>query len=153
MIFLSLFVTGIFALFHYLLKAPTPFGQKILDEIEGFRLYLSTAEQHRLDILHPPDKTPELFEKLLPYAIALGVENEWSQQFAGILEQTTKEQDGYRPGWYSGRNIGRLKAATLGSTLGSGLASSVAASSTAPSSSGGAGGAGGGGGGGGGGGW
>ncbi len=151
MIFLSLFVTGIFALFHYLLKAPTPFGQKILDEIEGFRLYLSTAEQHRLDILHPPDKTPELFEKLLPYAIALGVENEWSQQFAGILEQTTKEQDGYRPGWYSGR----LKAATLGSTLGSGLASSVAASSTAPSSSGGgfSGGAGGGGGGGGGGGW
>ncbi len=155
MIFLSIFVSGLFALFHYLLKAPTPFGQKILDEIEGFKLYLSTAEQHRLNILHPPDKTPDLFEKLLPYAIALGVENQWSQQFADILEQTTKEQDGYRPRWYSSRNIGRLKTTTLGSTLSAGLASSVASSSTAPSSSGGgfSGGAGGGGGGGGGGGW
>jgi uncharacterized membrane protein YgcG len=157
MIWLSIFVAGVFALFHYLLKAPTPFGQKILDEIEGFRLYLSTAEQHRLNILHPPDKTPELFEKLLPYAIALDVENQWSQQFAGVLEQSTEEQKSYQPGWYTGRSTRRLNAATLGSALGSGLASSVAASATAPSSSGGGfsggGGAGSGGGGGGGGGW
>ncbi len=157
MIWLSLFVAGLFALFHFLLKAPTPFGQKILDEIEGFRLYLSTAEQHRLDILHPPDKTPELFEQLLPYAIALDVENQWSEQFAGILEKSSKEQEAYQPGWYSGRDSGRLNAANLGSTLGSGLSSSVASAATAPSSSGGGfsggGGAGGGGGGGGGGGW
>lgn len=157
MIWLSLFVVGLFALFHYLLKAPTPFGQKILDEIEGFRLYLSTAEQHRLNILHPPDKTPELFEKLLPYAIALDVENQWSEKFAGILEQSTEAQKSYQPNWYTGRSTRRINAATLSSALGSGLASSVAASATAPSSSGGGfsggGGAGSGGGGGGGGGW
>ncbi len=135
MIWLSLFVAGLFALFHYLLKAPTPFGQKILDEIEGFRLYLSTAEQHRLNILHPPEKTPELFEQLLPYAIALGVENQWSEQFTDILEKSTKEQEAYQPGWYSGRNSSRISAANLGSTLGSGLASSVASAATAPSSS------------------
>jgi len=156
MIWLSIFVAGLFVLFNALLKAPTPFGRKILDEIEGFKLYLSTAEQHRLDILHPPEKTPELFEKLLPYAIALDVENQWSEQFSGVLEKTTRDQKPYQPGWYSGRGSSRLNAANLGSTLGSGLASSVASSATAPSSSGSGfsgGGAGGGGGGGGGGGW
>jgi len=156
MIWLSILVAGIFVLFYYLLKAPTPFGRKILDEIEGFKLYLSTAEQHRLDILHPPEKTPDLFEKLLPYAIALGVENQWSEQFSGVLEKTAREQEPYQPGWYSGRHSSRINAANLGTTLGAGLASSVASSATAPSSSGGGGsggGAGGGGGGGGGGGW
>jgi uncharacterized membrane protein YgcG len=157
MIWLSLIVAILFVLFSYLLKAPTPFGQKILDEIEGFRLYLSTAEQHRLNILHPPDRTPELFEKLLPYAVALDVENQWSAQFSGILKHSTREKDGYQPGWYSGDRFSGFKGANFGSTLGSELSSSVASAATAPGSSSGGysggGGAGGGGGGGGGGGW
>ncbi len=155
MIILSLLVAIQFAVFNSLLKAPTPFGRKILDEIEGFRLYLSTAEQHRLNILHPPEKTPALFEQLLPYAIALGVENQWSDQFSEVFKNIDKQQQGYSPSWYSGRS--RFNAGHFGSKLGSGLSSSVASSSTAPSSrsSGGmsSGGAGGGGGGGGGGGW
>ncbi len=156
MIWLSLFVAGLFLLFHYLLKAPTPFGQKILDEIEGFRLYLATAEQNRLDILHPPEKTPELFEKLLPYAIALGVENQWSEQFTEVFKQHKEQGKEYRPGWYGGSYRGGFNASSIGSAIGAGLAGSVAAASTAPSSSSGggfSGGAGGGGGGGGGGGW
>ncbi|MEE9447373.1 MAG: DUF2207 domain-containing protein [Arenicellales bacterium] len=159
MIWLSLFVAALFLLFHYLLKAPTPFGQKVLDEIEGFRLYLATAEQNRLDVLHPPEKTPELFEKLLPYAIALGVENQWGEQFTEVFKQHAEQQgrhSEYSPGWYSGGHYGRFNSSSFGAALGAGLASSVAAASTAPSSSssgGFSGGAGGGGGGGGGGGW
>ena len=60
-------------------------GQKLLDQIEGFRLYLSTAEEERLKVLHPPEKTPELFERYLPYALALDCENEWNAKFAAVL--------------------------------------------------------------------
>jgi hypothetical protein len=64
--------------FYWLLKAPTPKGKAILDQIEGFRMYMTTAEEERLKVLHPPEKTPELFERYLPYAIALDCENEWN---------------------------------------------------------------------------
>ena len=57
----------------------------MLDGIEGLRRYLGVAEEDRLEMLHPPEKTPELFERLLPYAIALDVENTWAQRFAGVL--------------------------------------------------------------------
>ena len=43
----------------------------IMDQIEGFRQYLGVAEEDRLNALNPPEKTPELFEQFLPYAIAL----------------------------------------------------------------------------------
>ena len=72
-------------LFYHLLKAPTLTGRKVMDQIEGFKMYLSVAEKDRLNLLNPPEKTPELFEKYLPYALALDVENEWSEQFAEIL--------------------------------------------------------------------
>ncbi len=165
----ALFVAAMFLLFQYLLKAPTPFGQKLLDEIEGFRLYLGTAEQNRLDILHPPEKTPELFEKLLPYALALDVENQWSEQFAKVFKDLENDPNRssrmgrhYSPSWYSGGRFGGFSNSGFASGLSSSLASSVASASAAPSSSSGGfsggggfggGGAGGGGGGGGGGGW
>ncbi|HEY1542838.1 MAG TPA: DUF2207 domain-containing protein [Xanthobacteraceae bacterium] len=67
------------------LQAPTVAGRAVMDRIEGFRLYLGTAEEDRLNALNPPDKTPELFERFLPYAIALDVENRWATRFAGVL--------------------------------------------------------------------
>ncbi len=139
LIIAAVVVIAIFALFYYLLKAPTPFGQRLLDEIEGFRLYLSTAEQNRLDILHPPEKTPELFEKLLPYALALDVENQWSEKFATVFANMSKESHAgsahYSPSWYAGGRFGSFSAGNMGAALGAGLASGVAAAATAPSSS------------------
>jgi len=67
------------------LKAPSPEGRKILDQIDGFKQYLSVAEEERLEFLNPPKKTPELFERFLPYAIALNVENTWANRFTGVL--------------------------------------------------------------------
>ena len=40
-----------------------------MDGIEGFRLYLGVAEKDRMNFLTPPEQTPQLFEKYLPYAI------------------------------------------------------------------------------------
>ncbi len=140
-------------LFYHLLKAPTLYGRAMLDQVEGFRQYLTIAESERLKILNPPFRTPELFEKMLPYAMALDVEKEWSAQFETLLQQANGGQ-GHRMGWYHGSRPGEIGAIT--NTLGNGLSSAVASASVAPGSSsgfGGGGSSGGGGGGGGGGGW
>lgn len=143
--------------FYHLLKAPTLAGAKILDQIEGFRTFLDTAEKDRLEKLHPPTITPQVFEKFLPYAIALDCENNWSKRFEQEAAAASMEpqHSTYTPGWYSGSSFGRLGAASFGAAIGSSLASSAASAATSPSSSGSGGGgsSGGGGGGGGGGGW
>ena len=138
-------------LFYELLKAPTRIGRLTLDEIEGFKLYLSVAEEDRLNLIHPPDETPELFEKFLPYAMALGVENQWGERFARLLDSS-----GYEPGWYAGGHWDRMHPGAFAAGLGRGMQSAVSSASTAPGRSsgmGGGGSSGGGGGGGGGGGW
>ncbi len=78
-------VAPLIAMAFYVMKAPTVQGRKVMDEIEGFKQYLGVAEEDRLNYLHPPEKTPELFERYLPYAVALNVENRWADRFAGVL--------------------------------------------------------------------
>ena len=142
-------------LFYHLLKAPTLYGRTILDKIEGFRQYLSIAETDRLEILNPPEKTPALFEKMLPYAMALDVENDWGKQFADVLDRAN-DGAGYRTSWYMSHSPGFTDVGSLSANLSQGLAGAVSSAATAPGSSsgfGGGGSSGGGGGGGGGGGW
>jgi len=142
-------------IFYHLIKAPTLYGRKIMDQIEGFKLYLSVAEKEGLNMRNPPEKTPELFEKFLPFALALDVENAWSEQFAKVLAQAQTEH-GYSPAWYSGRHWNTYGATGLASSLGSAFSSRISSSSSPPGSSSGSSGggsSGGGGGGGGGGGW
>lgn len=143
-------------LFHHLLKAPTRQGRKLMDALEGFKQYLGVAEEDRLAALHPPEKTPALFEAYLPYALALDVEQQWAEKFAGVLDAATRDpgSSGYHPAWYSSTRT--LSYSSLAGSIGSSLSSAVSSSSTAPGSSSGGGGggsSGGGGGGGGGGGW
>jgi len=141
-------------LFGYLMKAPTTRGRQMLDQLDGFELYLNVAEQKDLELAHPPKKTPELFERFLPYAIALGVENEWGKQFVDVFRSLgAGDVDSYQPRWYFGSgSVGNV--ARFSQDLGKGLTSAVSAAATPPgSSSGGGGFSGGGGGGGGGGGW
>ncbi|GHF18841.1 hypothetical protein GCM10017044_11730 [Kordiimonas sediminis] len=147
---------AVMTLFVFLMPAPTQFGRKIMDHIEGFKLYLKVAEEDRLNFHTPPEKTPELYEKYLPYAIALELENEWGAQFHNILEDTAAAQgkSSYSPAWYHGSSS--FSSRSVGQSIGSSMSTIVAAAATPPSSSGSSGfsgGSGGGGGGGGGGGW
>jgi uncharacterized membrane protein YgcG len=138
----------------YWMKAHTVAGRKITDQIEGFRQYLGVAEEARLDALNPPDKTPELFERFLPYAIALDVENHWAQRFAGVLAAAAAA--GATASWYSGSHDWGHDPVGFADNLGGELSNTIASASEAPGSSSGSGGggfSGGGGGGGGGGGW
>jgi uncharacterized membrane protein YgcG len=144
-------------LFYELLKAPTLAGRKLLDKIEGFRRYIDIAERHELDYKHPKGRCPELFETYLPYALAMGIEQKWGEQFADVLVKTQASGGvSYRPGWYQGTHWDHNHIGGFSSSLGSSFTSAIASSSTAPGSSSGGGGggfSGGGGGGGGGGGW
>lgn len=140
------------------MAAPTPEGRQVMDKIAGFERYLSITEENRLEFLHPPEKTPELFERYLPHAIALGVENKWAGKFAAVLAAAAADpsRQGSTMGWYVGSTNVWSNPSLFASTVGASLASSVASAATAPGSSSGSGGggfSGGGGGGGGGGGW
>jgi hypothetical protein len=147
-------------LFHHLLKAPTLAGRALMDRIEGFKTFLKAVDADRLQTMIPPNKTPELFERFLPYALALGVEHAWSEQFSQVLARAaTAENSGgstsYSPSWYSGSGFTSFSASEFTSGFSSSFSSAISSSSTAPGSSsgGGGGGSSGGGGGGGGGGW
>jgi uncharacterized membrane protein len=125
--------------FYQLLKAPTTRGRRVIDKLEGLKMYLSVAEKDRFNLLNTPEKTPELFEKLLPWALALGVEQQWSEQFSDILAQAIREGT-YSPSWYSGHHT--FSTTSLASSLGASLSVSISSSSTAPGSSSGSGGGG-----------
>lgn len=140
--------------------APTTEGRQAMDRIAGFKQYLGITEEERLDTLHPLEKTPELFERYLPHAIALDVENRWAQRFAGVLAAAAAggAAAAHSVGWYSGSHNLWDDPDGFTSSVGSSLASTISSASTSPSSSGssgssGGGSSGGGGGGGGGSGW
>ena len=139
----------------YLLKAPSKAGRKVMDDIEGFRQYLGVAEEDRLDALNPPDKTPELFEKFLPYAVALDCHNAWAKRFAGVL--AVAGTAAVVNSWYQSDQAWNDDPVAFADHLGGELTSTISSASTAPGSdsggSSGGGSSGGGGGGGGGSGW
>jgi predicted membrane protein DUF2207 len=152
---------GTNVLFHHLLKAPTLAGRALMDRVEGFKMFLTAVDTDRLQTIARPDKTPQLFERFLPYAFALGVEHAWAEQFSQVLASAATvgaagSGAGYSPSWYSGAALGSFSASAFTSSFSSSFSSAISSSSTAPGSSSGSGGggsSGGGGGGGGGGGW
>jgi len=148
---------AILAGFALLMPKRSQRGVDAKDDIEGLKVYMDVAEKDRIKMLQSPDapyaaqadapaQTVELFEKLLPYAIVLGVEQQWAKKFESIYTVP--------PDWYSG-NWTAFNAGYLVGSLNSSMAV-MSTSFSSPSSSGsgmGGGFSGGGGGGGGGGGW
>lgn len=145
----------------FFIPARTIKGVEIRDYMLGLKDYMKLAEADRLKVLQSPrgsltekvnvsDNTQlvKLYERLLPFAMLFGIEQEWANQFADLYKQP--------PDWYSGSS-GAFHAANFSSGLHSfGAASAASFVSPSSSGSGGSGGggfSGGGGGGGGGGGW
>ena len=141
-------------LFYEWMKAPTYKGRTLLDKLDGFKLYLDVAEADEIKLKHAPSLTPKLFEKFLPFAIALDVETQWAERFHSVFSQLEQQGQSHSPIWYRGNRWQSNNLTGFSSAVGSSLSSAVASSSTAPGSSSGSGGGGSsGGGGGGGGGW
>lgn len=145
-------------LYHELLKAPTRLGRVALDKIQGFKLFLSATEEDQIKRLAPINWNLDTFNKYLPYAVALDIEDEWSAKFnnqlaAAVTSGANATSAGYVT---AGAVAAAVSTPAFTSAIGDALTSAISSSATAPGSSSGAGGggsSGGGGGGGGGGGW
>jgi uncharacterized membrane protein YgcG len=122
--------------FGWFMPAHTEQGARALEGVLGFEDFLNHVESDRFNRMI---KTPQMFERFLPFAMALGVEKNWSKAFQGIMTQP--------PEWYRGSYGPNFYPMMFTSDLNtmSSRASSVMAS--APRSSGGSGFGGGGGGG------
>ncbi|MDL2263966.1 DUF2207 domain-containing protein [Synergistaceae bacterium OttesenSCG-928-I11] len=57
-----------------------------LAQVEGFLMYIEAAEKRPLAELNAPEDTVERYERILPYAIALGAAEAWERRFAPLLE-------------------------------------------------------------------
>ena len=136
----------VIAVFKPLMRVRTEEGARLNEAVQGLVMYMGTAEKHRMEMLNSPKETPQLFEKLLPYAFALDVAETWANRFEKILADAK-----YQPDWFRGD----LHSFTTGAGIGafSRGVSSALTSGTRSSGSSGGGSSGGGGGGGGGSGW
>jgi uncharacterized membrane protein YgcG len=117
------------------LQAPNKEGRVVMDQIDGFKQYLSVAEEERLEFLNPPQKTPELFERFLPYAIALHVENSWANRFTGVL--AAAGVGAAVSSWYDGREFSADRVGSFTERVSDNLSRTISSASTPPGSSGG----------------
>ncbi len=77
--------------FGWYMPVHTEQGTRALEGVLGFEDFLAHVESDRFNRMI---KTPEMFEKFLPFAMALGVEKNWSKAFQNILKEP--------PNWYRG---------------------------------------------------
>jgi uncharacterized membrane protein YgcG len=78
-------------LFSRQMSARTMQGARTRIAVLGFQEFMNRVDADRLKRM-PPDT----FEKYLPFAMALGVEHNWAQAFAGIVQS--------QPSWYVSPN-------------------------------------------------
>jgi hypothetical protein len=81
---LAFFLVGPF------MPARTVVGARVREEILGFQEFLERVEEDRFRRMIT---SPDLFERFLPHAMALGVEKRWARAFEGILTEP--------PEWYA----------------------------------------------------
>jgi hypothetical protein len=84
---------AVIMVFSYFMPKKTTKGADTRQLALGLKEYIAVAEKDRLDFHNDPAKDPKIFEKLLPYAIAFGVSEQWAKKFEGLFD--------YRPTWYS----------------------------------------------------
>ncbi len=133
-VFVSLLLTGVFiALFGLIMPAKTRKGSLAKEQILGLKDYLQIAEKNRLDFHNAPEKSPELFEKLLPYAIMLGVSAVWAKEFEGLYKTP--------PGWYNGGSYAAFTPVVFADDMNA-MSSTISTLATPTSSGGGSGGGG-----------
>jgi uncharacterized membrane protein len=87
----AILTAAVICIFGWFMPARTLSGARTFEKVLGFEQFLERVESDRLERIV---KTPEMFEKFLPYAMALRCEKKWVAAFAGIAMQP--------PQWYSG---------------------------------------------------
>lgn len=90
----------------YHMPARTIPGARAHEKILGFSEFLERVDREKYQHVI---KTPEMFEKFLPFAMAFGVENRWARAFQGIYTEP--------PRWYGGSNFTSFDAGRFSSRL------------------------------------
>ena len=119
---------AIVVLFGRIMPARTVPGTRALEGVLGFEEFLTRVEADRFERVV---KTPEMFEKFLPYAMALGVETNWARAFESIV--TTA------PAWYQGADLVQFNTRGFTSRMGDMASRTGTTMTSAPRSSGGSG--------------
>ena len=152
LLLLLMIITSI--VFTAVIKAPSPAARAVLDEIEGLAMYMRTAELPRMEQIgaqdEKPENTPEVFRRLLPYALVLGLEKTWCNRFAEQLQVAALEDSGVDVALVHGHDGWSDFSNGFGSAVSASSASAESSSASGFSSGGGGAGSGSGGGGGGG---
>ncbi len=152
LLLLLMIITSI--VFTAVIKAPSPAARAVLDEIEGLAMYMRTAELPRMEQVgaqdEKPENTPEVFRRLLPYALVLGLEKTWCNRFAEQIQAAALEDSGVDVALVHGHDGWGDFSNGFGSAVSASSASAESSSASGFSSGGGGSGSGSGGGGGGG---
>ena len=123
-IFSGLIIIG----FGWFMPARTIRGARVFEKVLGFEEFLTRVESDRFQRVV---KTPQMFEKFLPFAMALGVEQNWVRAFEGIYTQP--------PTWYQGANVADFRPRSFVGNLSQMSAAAGTIMTSAPRSSGGSG--------------
>jgi len=119
---------AIVGFFGWHMPARTVKGARTVEQVKGFGEFLERVEKDRFERVV---KTPEMFEKFLPYAMALSVEDRWARAFRGIYVQP--------PTWYVGNYHGTFDVSRFSTSLGDLSTRTASTMSSMPRSSGGSG--------------
>ena len=77
-------------------------GIRLYKELRGLYTYIRTAEAERIKFFNNPNRELLRFEKLLPYVILFGLEDQW----INILQQKFKTiRIDYTPKWLTNTSI------------------------------------------------
>ena len=88
------------AIFKALLRAPSALGTSILENIDGYKLYLSSQDDTLLSTMRNAEfKIKALYGKHLPFAVALDLDADWTRRFASFSEKENQ----LKPDWYKGK--------------------------------------------------
>ncbi|UWU23435.1 MULTISPECIES: DUF2207 domain-containing protein [Rhizobium] len=98
-------IVGVNFVFAPFIETWTKLGARAIGKIERLRQYLSLVDEGRMVVQDDIRTSPEHFEELLPYAVALGVEKKWSQVFETWITKAAGGSAGlerassYQPSW------------------------------------------------------
>ena len=87
---LVLFVISTSSIFSFLMYQPTEKGQRMIEYLEGLKMFLTTTQMPALKQKGIEGKLTEKgMEELFPYAMALGLEKEWERKFKKLFDIET----------------------------------------------------------------
>jgi uncharacterized membrane protein YgcG len=106
----------------YLIRKPSIEKLDLKARIAGFKKYLGAAEERQLKMFNPPQLTPEVFEKLLPFAMAFKVDKIWGKKFQNLMDRASMDQR-HQSAWYTGSRANRYHS--LGNHIHKSLGNSI----------------------------